>query len=54
MRNYYRVNTPPPPGIDKKSAHIVGGGIAGLAAAVLRAYPRENRLLLCKQAAACH
>ena len=34
MRNYYRVNTPPPAGIDKKNAHIVGGGIAGLAAAV--------------------
>jgi hypothetical protein len=38
----YRVNTPPPPGIDKKSAHIVGGGIAGLAAAVLRIPPRKR------------
>ena len=27
MRNYYRVNIPPPAGIDKKNAHIVGGGI---------------------------
>jgi hypothetical protein len=26
MRNYYRVNIPPPAGIDKKNAHIVGGG----------------------------
>jgi oleate hydratase len=34
MRNYYLVNTQPPAGIDKKNAHIVGGGIAGLAAAV--------------------
>jgi oleate hydratase len=34
MRNYYIVNTPPPAGIDKENAHIVGGGIAGLAAAV--------------------
>jgi oleate hydratase len=34
MRNYYIVNTRPPAGIDKENAHIVGGGIAGLAAAV--------------------
>ena len=34
MRNYYRINTPPPVDIDKKSAHIVGAGIGGLAAAV--------------------
>lgn len=34
MRNYARISAPPPEGIERKSAHIVGGGIAGLAAAV--------------------
>lgn len=33
MRNYDRVNAPPPPGIDARHAHIIGGGIAGLSAA---------------------
>ena len=33
MRNYDRINAIPPPGIDTKRAHIIGGGIAGLAAA---------------------
>jgi oleate hydratase len=31
MNNYDRVNAPPPDGIETKRAHIVGGGIAGLA-----------------------
>lgn len=30
MRNYDRINAPPPKDIDKKRAHIIGGGIAGL------------------------
>ena len=33
MRNYDHINALPPEGIDVKRAHIVGGGIAGLAAA---------------------
>lgn len=33
MRIYGRINALPPEGIDKKSAHIIGGGIAGLSAA---------------------
>jgi oleate hydratase len=33
MRNYDRINAPPPKGIEHKSAHIIGGGIAGLATA---------------------
>jgi oleate hydratase len=33
MRNYDRINAPPPEGINEKRAHILGGGIAGLAAA---------------------
>jgi oleate hydratase len=33
MRNYDRINALPPEGIDSKRAHIIGGGIAGLAAA---------------------
>ncbi len=33
MRNYDRINAQPPEGIDEKRAHIIGGGIAGLAAA---------------------
>jgi oleate hydratase len=33
MRNYDRINAPPPEGIAQKSAHIIGGGIAGLATA---------------------
>lgn len=32
MRNYDRVNTRKPEGIDSKKAYIVGGGIAGLSA----------------------
>jgi oleate hydratase len=34
MRNYDRINAPAPKDIDKKHAHIVGGGIAGLSAAI--------------------
>jgi hypothetical protein len=26
----HRINALPPKGIDKKSAHIIGGGVAGL------------------------
>ena len=33
MRNYDRINALPPEGINEKRAHIIGGGIAGLAAA---------------------
>ena len=33
MRNYDRINALPPEGIENKRAHIVGGGIGGLAAA---------------------
>ena len=33
MRNYDRINAVPPEGIEHKRAHIIGGGIAGLAAA---------------------
>lgn len=33
MRNYDRVNTRKPEGIDSKNAYIIGGGIAGLSAA---------------------
>ena len=33
MRNYDRVNTRKPEGIDSKKAYIIGGGIAGLSAA---------------------
>ena len=33
MRNYDRINALPPKGIKDKSAHIIGGGIAGLATA---------------------
>jgi len=33
MRNYDRINAKPPPGIESKHGHIVGGGIAGLSAA---------------------
>ena len=33
MRNYDRINALPPKGIEDMSAHIIGGGIAGLAAA---------------------
>ncbi|MGO8946915.1 MAG: oleate hydratase [Ktedonobacterales bacterium] len=33
MRNYDRINARPPIGIERKRAHILGGGIAGLAAA---------------------
>jgi oleate hydratase len=34
MRNYDRINAPAPKDIEKKHAHIVGGGIAGLSAAI--------------------
>jgi myosin-crossreactive antigen len=34
MKNYDRINALPPEGIERKRAHIVGGGIAGLASAV--------------------
>jgi oleate hydratase len=33
MRNYDKINALPPKGIEHKRAHIIGGGIAGLAAA---------------------
>ncbi|MFE4958739.1 oleate hydratase [Streptomyces sp. NPDC056653] len=33
VRNYDRINAQPPEGINEKRAHILGGGIAGLAAA---------------------
>jgi oleate hydratase len=33
MKNFDRINAPPPEGIESKRAHIVGGGIAGLATA---------------------
>ena len=33
MRNYDRIDALPPAGIERKKAHIVGGGIAGLATA---------------------
>jgi oleate hydratase len=33
VRNYDRINAPPPDEIENKRAHIVGGGIGGLAAA---------------------
>jgi oleate hydratase len=33
MENYLRANTLPPKGIEHKQAHIIGGGIGGLAAA---------------------
>jgi len=33
MRNYDRINTPAPDRITEKRAHIIGGGIAGLASA---------------------
>ena len=34
MRNYDRINAAAPKNIDKKRAHIIGGGIAGLSAAI--------------------
>ncbi len=34
MRNYDRINAPAPDGIERKRAHIIGGGIAGLSAAI--------------------
>jgi len=34
MRNYDRINAPAPKDIEKKQAHIIGGGIAGLSAAI--------------------
>jgi oleate hydratase len=34
MRNYDRINAPAPKDIDQKRAHIIGGGIAGLSAAI--------------------
>jgi oleate hydratase len=34
MRNYDKINALPPEGIEHKRAHVIGGGIAGLAAAV--------------------
>ena len=33
MKNYDRINALPPKGIERKRAHIVGGGIAGFATA---------------------
>jgi oleate hydratase len=37
MRNYDRINALPPEGIEDKRAHIIGGGLAGLAAAAFLA-----------------
>ena len=34
MRNYDRINATAPKDIEKKSAHIIGGGVAGLSAAI--------------------
>ena len=34
MRNYDRINAPAPERIEEKRAHIIGGGIAGLSAAI--------------------
>ncbi len=34
MRNYDRINAPAPENIGRKSAHIIGGGIAGFSAAI--------------------
>ena len=34
MRNYDRINAPAPKDIDLKRGHIIGGGIAGLSAAI--------------------
>ena len=33
MKNYDRINALPPKGIERKKAHIIGGGIAGFATA---------------------
>jgi myosin-crossreactive antigen len=33
MKNYDRLNALPPDGIERKRAHIIGGGIAGFATA---------------------
>ena len=33
MKNYDRINALPPDGIERKRAHIIGGGIAGFATA---------------------
>ena len=37
MRNYDRINAPPPHRIAEKRAHIIGGGLAGLSAAAFLA-----------------
>ena len=34
MKNYDRINAPTPQDIERKHAHIIGGGIAGLSAAI--------------------
>ncbi len=34
MRNYDRINAPAPKDIGQKSAHIIGGGLAGFSAAI--------------------
>jgi oleate hydratase len=34
MKNYDRINASAPKDIDQKHAHIIGGGIAGLSAAI--------------------
>ncbi len=34
MRIYDQINAPAPKDIDQKRAHIIGGGIAGLSAAI--------------------
>jgi hypothetical protein len=46
MENYIRINAPPPPGIENKHAHIVGGGVAAdLAIAALVAAWQSSEAL---------
>jgi len=50
MRIYDRINALPPKDIEKKSAHIVGGGIAGLSAAIALVTDAHNRIVVTSQA----
>jgi len=43
MRNYDRINALPPERINDKRAHIIGGGMAGLAAAGRRSSTGTTR-----------
>lgn len=47
MRNYDRVNAPPPRDIENKRAHIVVGGVAGLSAAIALIWS-QNGLKICR------